>query len=88
MPKAGELYLLYIMKERKRQRDAFVSKCQEDTNRIEKPICKVNFIKKNKWKQVQNLEQAKKGTHDTFGKLYVIIMSITHFSVNLHSIVA
>ena len=39
--KVAETYLLNVMKEGKRQKDAFISECQEDTNRFEKPICKV-----------------------------------------------
>ena len=39
--KVAETYLLNVMKEGKRQRDTFISECQEDTNRFEKPICKV-----------------------------------------------
>ena len=55
------------MKEGKRQRDAFVFEFQEDTNRFEKPIRKVqvnnftrvNFIEGNKSKQAQKLAEAK-----------------------------
>ena len=65
--KAAETYLLNVMKEGKRQRDAFVSEFQEDTNRFEKPIRKVqvnnftrvNFIERNKSKQAQKLAEAK-----------------------------
>ena len=57
--KIAETYLLNVMKEGKRQRDTFISECQEDNNRFEKPIRKVkvnnfaavNFIKKSKSKQ-------------------------------------
>ena len=57
--KIAETYLLNVMKEGKRQRDAFISECQEDNNRFEKPIRKVkvknfaavNFIKRSKSKQ-------------------------------------
>ena len=57
--KVAETYLLNVMKEGKRQRDAFISECQEDNNRFEKPIRKVkvknfaavNFIKRSKSKQ-------------------------------------
>ena len=74
--KVAETYLLNVMKEGKRQRDAFISECQEDTKRFEKPICKVkvnnftaaNFIKRNKSKQSQKLAEAK-GTPDIFGWL-------------------
>ena len=63
MTKVAETYLLNIMREWKRQRDAFISKCQED----EKPIRKVqvnnfttvNFIKKNKSKKPKNLQKLK-----------------------------
>ena len=59
--KAAETYLLNVMKEGKRQKDSFVSECQEDTNRFEKPIrnvqlnnfTRVNFIERNKSKQAQ-----------------------------------
>ena len=62
--KVAETYLLNVMKKGKRQRDAFISECQEDTNRFEKPIRKkqvnsfttVNFIKRNRSKQA--LKQA------------------------------
>ena len=58
--KAAETYLLNVMKEGKRQRDAFISQCQEDTDRFEKPIRKVqvnnfitvNFMERNKSKHV------------------------------------
>ena len=36
--KPAEVYLLNVLKERKRHRDAFISECQEDTNRFEKPV--------------------------------------------------
>ena len=39
--KVAETYLPNVMKEGKRQRDAFISECQEDTKRFEKPIRKV-----------------------------------------------
>ena len=63
----AETYLLDLMKDGTRQRDAFISKCQEDTNRFEKPIRKVqvnnfttvNFIKRSKSKQAQKLEEVK-----------------------------
>ena len=56
------------MKEGKRQRDAFISECQEDTKRSEKPIRKVkvnnlttvNFLERNKSKQAQKLAEAKR----------------------------
>ena len=62
MTKVAETYLPNVMKEGERQRDAFISKCQEDTNRSEKPIRKlkvnnfttVNFIKRNKSKKAKN----------------------------------
>ena len=74
--KVAEMYLLNVMKEGKRQRDAFISECQEDTKRFEKPIRKVkvnnfttaNFIKRNKSKEDQKLAEAK-GTPDIFGRL-------------------
>ena len=74
--KVAETYLLNVMKERKRQRDDFISECQDDTNRFEKTIRKVkvnnfttvNFIKRNKSKQAQKLAKAK-GTRDIFGLL-------------------
>ena len=64
------------LKEGKRQSDAFVSECQQNTNRLEKPIRKVqvnnfttvNFLKKNKSKQALKLAEAK-GTQDLFGRL-------------------
>ena len=76
MTKVAETYLLNVMKERKRQRDDFISECQDDTNRFEKTIRKVkvnnfttvNFIKRNKSKQAQKLAKAK-GTRDIFGLL-------------------
>ena len=40
--KVAETYLLNVIKEGKKQRDAFIPKCQEDTKRSEKPIRKVN----------------------------------------------
>ena len=63
----AETYLLDLMKDGTRQRDAFISKCQEDTNRFEKPIRKVqvnnfttvNFIKRSKSKQAQKLKEVK-----------------------------
>ena len=59
--KVAEMYLLSVMKEWKRHRDTFISEYQEDTNRFEKTIRKVqvnnfptvNFIKRNKLKQVK-----------------------------------
>ena len=56
--KVAETYLLNVMKKGKRQRDAFISECQEDTSRFEKSIRKVqvnnfttvNFIKRSKSK--------------------------------------
>ena len=74
--KVAETYLPNVMKEGKRQRHAFISECQEDTKRFEKPIRKVkvnnfttaNFIKSNKSKQAQKLAEAK-GTRDIFGRL-------------------
>ena len=68
MTKAAETYLLNVMKEGKRQRDAFISECQEDTKRSEKPIRKVkvnnlttvNFLERNKSKQAQKLAEAKR----------------------------
>ena len=71
--KVAERYLLNVMKERKRQRDAFISECHQDTNRFEKQICKVqvcifitvNFIKRNKSKQAQKLAKTKE-TQDIF----------------------
>ena len=36
--KPAEVYLLNVLKERKRHRDAIISECQEDTNRFEKPV--------------------------------------------------
>ena len=63
----AETYLLDLMKDGTRQRDAFISKCQEDTNRFKKPIrmvqvnnfTTVNFIKRSKSKQAQKLEEVK-----------------------------
>ena len=74
--KVAEKYLLNVMKEGKRQRDAFIPECQEDTNRFEKPIRMVkvnnfttaNFITRNKSKQAQKPAEAK-GTRDIFGRL-------------------
>ena len=76
MTKAAETYLLNVMKEGKRQRDAFISECQEDTKRSEKPIRKVkvnkfttvNFLERNKSKQAQKLAEAKR-KWDIFGRL-------------------
>ena len=66
--KVAETYLLNVMKEGKRQRDAFISECQEDTKRSEKPIRKVkvnnfttvNFLERNKSKQAQKLAESKR----------------------------
>ena len=68
------------MKEGKKQSDAFVSECQQNTNRLEKPIRKVqvnnfttvNFLKKNKSKQALKLAEAK-GTQDLFGRLLFLL---------------
>ena len=76
MTKAAETYLLNVMKEGKRQRDVFVSECQEDTNGFEKPVRKVqvnnfttvNFLERNKSKQAQKLAEAKR-KRDIFGRL-------------------
>ena len=79
--KVAEKYLLNVMKEGKRQRDAFIPECQEDTNRFEKPIRMVkvnnfttaNFITRNKPKQAQKPAEAK-GTRDIFGRLLFFII--------------
>ena len=64
------------MKEGKRQRDVFVSECQEDTNGFEKPVRKVqvnnfttvNFLERNKSKQAQKLAETKR-KQDIFRRL-------------------
>ena len=76
MTKVAETYLLNVMKEGNRHRDAFIFEGQEDTNRFEKLIRKVQvnnfatviFIKRNKLKQAQKLAEAKE-TRDIFGRL-------------------
>ena len=73
MTKGTETYLLNAMKKGKGQANAFISGCEDDTNRLEKYIrnllviifTTVNFIKRNKSKQSQKQAEAKE-TQDIF----------------------